>query len=258
MTDTQKRIKAYKDALPGIKERLAAVALLLVISIAMVTSATFAWLTISRNPEVSGVNLSVAANGNLEVALVAPDGSLPGKSAVGDSSATKGQTIAGANITWGNLVNLSDPSYGLEHLVLRPAQLNTASLLSSPLYGAVYSKDGRITQLNSSFGYTVWTEATESAEAQFSLSSDLGVRAISSLKIDTAGTAGKYNLMLKDARDKNLAAANTYSALAKDAGYMNSLATMMGLYMTARMNPSNATLRKPDCAVEDIQNLRDM
>ena len=69
MTDTQKRIKAYKDALPGIKERLAAVALLLVISLAMVTSATFAWLTISRNPEVSGVNMSVAANGTQRAIL---------------------------------------------------------------------------------------------------------------------------------------------------------------------------------------------
>ena len=33
---------------------------------------------------------------------------------------------------------------------------------------------------------------------------------------------------------------------------------MMGLYMTARMNPDEASLNNPECSVEDIQNLRDM
>ena len=184
MTDTQKRIKAYKDALPGIKERLAAVALLLVISLAMVTSATFAWLTISKSPALTGVNMSVAANGNLEVALVAPDGSQPGVSKVGDSSAAEGQTISSANITWGNLVNLSDPAYGLENLVLRPAQLNTAALLTSPLYGAMYNEDGRITQLNSNFAYTTWIPSDGEKPGYFGVSDDLGVRAISSTYIN--------------------------------------------------------------------------
>jgi hypothetical protein len=62
VTETQKRIKAYQDALPGLRERVAAVALLLVMSMAMMTSASFAWLTISRSPEVSGVSTNIAAN----------------------------------------------------------------------------------------------------------------------------------------------------------------------------------------------------
>ena len=37
-----------------------------------------------------------------------------------------------------------------------------------------------------------------------------------------------------------------------------SLATMMGLYMTARMNPSDEKLSNPDISIEDVQNLRDM
>ena len=46
MNETQRRIKAYKAALPGLRERVIAVALLLAMSVAMMTSATFAWLTL--------------------------------------------------------------------------------------------------------------------------------------------------------------------------------------------------------------------
>lgn len=147
MNETQKRIKAYKEALPGLKERVVAVALLLAMSMAMMTSATFAWITLSRAPEVSNVTTNIAANGNLEIALVKPDGSQPDESAVGDSSAADGRNIVDANLTWGNLVNLSDPSYGLSDIVLRPALLgNTDDLVSQPLKGVDYGMDGRLEQ----------------------------------------------------------------------------------------------------------------
>jgi hypothetical protein len=149
VNDTKKRIAGYQKQLPKLKERVVAIALLLVMSLAIVTTTTFAWVVLSRNPEVSGVSTSVASNGNLEIALVPPDGSLPGESKVGDSFAANGQSISSANLTWGNMINLSDPTYGLENLVLRPAKLNTAELLTNPLYGAEYGPDGRITKLNS-------------------------------------------------------------------------------------------------------------
>ena len=259
MTETQKRIKAYKEALPGLRERVVAVALLLAMSVAMMTSASFAWLTISRSPEVTGVNTNIAANGNLEIALATGDGKTPpGESKVGDSSAAEGQSVPNANITWGNLINLSDPSYGLDNLALRPAQLNTSALLVSPLYGAQYGIDGRITQLDSSFRYTSWTPADGDKPAHFAVSEKTGVRAISSTKIEAVGAAATYTKMLEAAKNTNLAAANMYVNLGNNDKYMPSLATMMGLYMTARMNPSNATLSNPDCSIEDIQNLRDM
>lgn len=259
MTETQKRIKAYQDALPGLRERVAAVALLLVMSMAMMTSASFAWLTISRSPEVSGVSTNIAANGSLEIALATGDGTTaPGESKVGDSSAAEGQSVFNANQTWGNLINLSDPAYGLDHLALRPAQLNTAALLTSPLYGAVYGQDGRITQLSSDFGYASWVPPTAEVQGYFAVSDQVGVRAISSTKYDNpGGDVMRYN-MIKAAKDKNLAAGNQYAALANKSGYMQSLATMMGLYMTARMNPDHATLSNPECKVADLQNLRDM
>lgn len=259
MTETQKRIRAYKAALPGLKEKIAAVALLLVMSVAMMTSATFAWLTISRRPEVTGAKTTITANGNLEIALAAGDGkTAPGDSQVGDSSANEDQTVSNANLTWGNLINLSDAVYGLENLTMRPAQLNTASLLDSPLYGAMYGSDGRITQLSSNFGYATWNLPDGDKPGYFGVSEDFGVRAISSTKIEAVGAEATYYNMVTSARNKNLAAANMYVALGNNDKYMPSLATMMGLYMTARMNPSDASLSNPSCSVEDIQNLRDM
>ena len=258
MSDTQKRIAEYKQLLPGLKERIVAVALLLVISLTMVTTTTFAWMVLSFSPEVTGVTTTVAANGNLEIALAKPDGSLPGESAIGDSFATEGQSLANANLTWGNLINLNDPAYGLDNLVLRPAQLNTALLLTSPLYGAEYGEDGRIIQLNSSFAYTTWNPPDGEKPGYFGVSDDRGVRAISSTKIEAVGAEAKYIEMHSTAKNTNLKAANAYISLGTNDKYMPSLATMMGLYMTARMNPSHETLSNPECKMEDIQNLRDM
>ena len=48
---------------------LAAVAMLLVSSMMMVTS-TYAWFTLSTAPEVTGITTAVGANGNLEMALL--------------------------------------------------------------------------------------------------------------------------------------------------------------------------------------------
>lgn len=259
MTETQRRIRAYKRALPELRERVVAVALLLAMSASMLASASFAWLTISRRPEVTGVNTTVAANGNLEIALATGNGvTAPGESQVGDSSAREDQSVTASNITWGNLVNLSDESYGLENMTLRPAQLNTSSLLDSPLYGAVYNADGRITQLTSNFGYATWNMPQGDKPGYFGVSDTFGVRAISSTHIEAVGADAIYAKMCSEAKNTNLSAANTYANLGNNKQYMQSLATMMGLYMTARMNPEEASLNNPDLAIEDIQNLRDM
>lgn len=259
MTDTQRRIKAYQDALPKIRERVVAVALLLTMSLMMMVSASFAWLTISRAPAVVGVNTTVAANGSLEIALASGDGrTAPGDSMVGDSFAREGQTVVASNRTWGNLINLGDPAYGLENLTMRPAQLNTANLLDSPLFAAAYDLDGRITELTSDFGYASWIPPQGNIPGYFGTSDERGVRAISSMELQDVGGDIIYYEMVAAAESKNRAAGSTYLALGDNNKYMPSLATMMGLYMTARMNPDDASLSNPDCAAADIQNLRDM
>lgn len=251
MTETQKRIKAYRAALPGLKERVAAVALLLAMSVVMMTSATFAWLTISRAPELSGVTTNLAANGNLEIALASGDGETPpGDSKVGDSSATDGQSISAANLTWGNMINLSDPSYGLDNLALRPAQLNTAALLTKPLYGAVYDSDGRIKNLTTNYGYTAWIPAEGNKPAHFGVSDDVGVRAISSIKREQMGFAADYSDAYGAVDVANNMAANTFTAITKNQTWMNVLAKLLGTHMTASLNSEdkykNATIEPAD------------
>jgi hypothetical protein len=116
----------------GIRNKLlAAIAMLLVSSIMMVSS-TYAWFTLSTAPEVTGITTSVGANGNLEMALLTTDtfgnmGSIG--SAVGDSSAV--QAVNEANITWGNLVDLSAAGYGLNSIALLPAALNYATKIEN-------------------------------------------------------------------------------------------------------------------------------
>lgn len=259
VTETQKRIEAYRELLPGLREKVTAVAFLLALSVIMLTSASYAWLTISRAPEVTAVSTNIAANGSLEIALATGDGTKePDPSKVGDSSAAEGQNIVNANKTWGNLINLNDPSYGLDDLVLRPAQLNTAALLESPLWGAEYYGDGRISKLDSNFRYTVW-DGNYFAVPELE---QFGVRAISSAEYQADNEAGgeiaiKINEAKNVVSEKNLEAITKYQSLANNT-YMQSLATMMGLYMTARMNPDEPSLNNPSVAIADIENLKNM
>lgn len=171
---TQAQSKSYG----GVKKKLmGAVCMLLVASIMMVSS-TYAWFTLSTAPEITGISTSVGANGNLEMALLPTTGNLGEiKSAVGDSKDTAGQTVVAANVTWGNLVDLSDASYGASNFVLNPARLNinddgkvaTTSILMTAKYGT----DGRVTEVAAN---TV--DGTYNAEKTSFIAGNKGVRGI--------------------------------------------------------------------------------
>lgn len=145
---TQAQSKSYG----GVKKKLmGAVCMLLVASIMMVSS-TYAWFTLSTAPEITGISTSVGANGNLEMALLPTTGNLGEiTSGVGDSKDTAEQSVVNANVTWGNLVDLSDASYGASNFVLNPARLNIDNAgkvaTNSILMTAKYGTDGRVTEL---------------------------------------------------------------------------------------------------------------
>lgn len=130
------------------KKLMGAVCMLLVASIMMI-SATYAWFTLSTAPEITGITTSVGANGNLEMALLSGNVNdlTTQEGGVGSSMAVVEDTVA--NLTWGNLVDLSNDSYGLQSISLKPARFNnagswaTGNLLSIPVYGA----DGRVKDL---------------------------------------------------------------------------------------------------------------
>lgn len=128
------------------KKLLAATSMLLVACI-MLISASYAWFTLSTAPEIKGITTTIGANGNLEIALADDSTWLnPNdlKTSVGDAS----------NITWGNLIDVSD-AYGLEGISLLPSRLGlgTGNLINSLMFPK-YGSDGRVTSLSpTSYAY---------------------------------------------------------------------------------------------------------
>ena len=201
--DTRERIERYAQEIPHVKEKLFITGLGLLIAAVVTVSVSFAWIILSVAPEVSSINTTLASNGSLEIALSNDKGTDPKESDI-DEQALPSDELSATNVQWGNLVSLNDPSYGISDLTLRPAQLNTGALGTSPLWAASYGEDGRITGLGSKFVYAKY----DPDQKQFMASADFGVRAISSYKtLTTEATAQeyeeKYNALLKAHRDVN-------------------------------------------------------
>ncbi len=193
----------------SIKSKLIAAVCMLLVSTIMMVSSTYAWFTLSTAPEVTGITTSVGANGNLEMALLPLDGDAAKiTSEAGDST----KDVKDRNVTWGNLVDLSDSDvYGLDKIVLYPAALNAATtgedgnaltleetLLKTPAYGA----DGRVSELLKN---TV-TSTYDATEDNFPNNTNFGVRAVG-----TASGMTDRQLDYRNARS----AANTAAAQAK-------------------------------------------
>lgn len=238
---TQAQSKSYG----GVKKKLmGAICMLLVASI-MVVSSTYAWFTLSTAPEITGISTSVGANGNLEMALLntATYADMTTiKSAVGDSSAVAGKSVTESNITWGNLVNLDDQSYGLGQIKLMPAALsvqeagadsykvNLNSLLGTPVYGA----DGRVVDISGNTYTGTWNG--RDSWAYNNTQTQYGVRAIGANDNLTAQQAGL--LTAKSDYNKALTAAKSIiqNALTTNGQNLASAVT------TLAMNSTEATI----------------
>lgn len=202
----KKMSKRQKD----IKSKLMAAICMLLVSSIMMVSSTYAWFTLSTAPEVTGITTAVGANGNLEMALLPTDGQTSSiKSEVGDSIDNT-NNFKLTNVTWGNLVDLSD-GYGLNEITLFPARLNAATkdadgnpltlaeaLLANPVYGA----DGRVSELKAD------TVTSTYVEDSFPTNTEYGVRAVG-----TASGMTDRQLAYRNARS----AASTAMAQAKNA-----------------------------------------
>lgn len=238
MTETQKRIKAYQKSLPHMKERVMAVAMLLVIAITVMVSSTFAWITLSRAPEVAGLATTIATNGNLEIALSDVDGLAPDVTAVGDGA----KDILQRNLTWGNLVNLAHENYGLQYITLRPSVLNTSSLEESPLYAVTYGADGRIDNVALDFAFTNYKPSQVAGGAGTFVaegSTKYGVRAISSVKA-TSSAAQSDLYALTNAVSRNTAKATMdFQTLYNNRSYIDSITKLAGVYITYRINDTD-------------------
>ncbi len=245
MRETERRIRLYQARLPKIKEKLLATLLVFAISIATMAVATFSWLTLSISPQVSGISTNIAANGNLEIALVNGDGSTPpASSAIGDSLLS----VVERNKTWGNLINLSDSeAYGLDKIVLRPASLNPLTLIDKPLSAATYTTDGRVQLLDSNFNYTVYDNTLG-----FTQSSNKGVRAISSVVYDDISydnpDAVEYAQRMSEIE---IGFTNVLRAFNNLSNEMDSIAGLIGTYMNSILRD---TASEEPCDPTDVYN----
>lgn len=235
MTETQKRIREYKKALPHLKERVIAVAILLAISVTMITSVSFAWMTISRAPEVNGLATTISTNGNLEIALSDTDGLAPDESAVGDGNGSVLET----NLKWGNLVNLSNAAYGLDKITLRPASLSRRNLTTNPMYAVRYGEDGRVTGYTNDFAFSNYNGMVFEVPDE----TRYGVRAVSSVTYsDYKGEkfiidqVELINTLFNSAEDK-------FNGIYGSENYMSCIGGVVGVYVDYTMNGTDASCK---------------
>ena len=151
--------KRQSNEMQSIRKKLLAAIAMLLIACIMTVSSTYAWFTLSTAPEVKGITTTVGANGNLEIALGEYDtvyGTEIPTSGEGTSMDKANSDKTLSNLTWGNLIDLADASYGWDAIKLYPTRLNATftdgkGFLAnpfSPLAYPIYGSDGRISELS--------------------------------------------------------------------------------------------------------------
>lgn len=263
----------------GIRNKMMAAVSMLMISSIMMVSSTYAWFTLSTAPEVKNISTTVAGNGSLEIALMPANGLL-GSITSGFASNKNGGTVdvTTANTTWGNIINLSDASYGLNKVELNPAQLNSAAedFATKPLAVATYGFDGRIDELlantalkahvDSSFAGDTYgvraigevnsEEGTGALENTYGYVVDLAFRLNTSNNEGAAPTAGKL-LLQTDAIQRiynGEADTNVNAETLGGGSYMSFNANGTGVDMKKIMNAVRVTFVQDYGKVGDGEN----
>ncbi len=229
MREYERQIQKYTSILPHMRERVFAALALLLVAAVMTVSASFAWVVLSVNPEIKGLATTISANGNLEIALangttITP----PGASQVGDG----GKNLVEKNITWGNLINLGDASYGLEHITLRPATLNKNDLIGQPLYGASYGADGRVETLVKDYAYAYWNAQNSVFSAD---QVRYGVRTVSSVTYTEVGGNLALTQAVEAADAAVITAKSGVKSIINDPA-LQDLLTLVGDYVQAQID----------------------
>lgn len=165
-TNEKKNTSAKKKLIPAVA--------MLTTSAVMLSTATYAWFTLSKTAEVTGINLAATAGGSLEISL--------GQLTAPNTPNTAETTPTADNISWTNVVDLSE--YYSKIGKLKPASSIDANNLfyadNSGVYaGGMFVKDG--TKIN---------VASDEATMTYRVASDT---AATEVGVDTTnGTDGYY------------------------------------------------------------------
>lgn len=158
----------------GLKTKLMSAVAMLTISAVMLVSTSFAWYTLSTNPEVKGITATAVANENLEIALVKEldtNGSPKPASAINDLSVFNGGSQGSTKdnyYTWGNLVNLENILVDTELRPSTPTYTGEGATkkISGGLKAPIYGEDGRAKELVALQDETAYKTATTSGEGE--------------------------------------------------------------------------------------------
>jgi hypothetical protein len=209
----------WKASYGKVRKRFMAAIAMLLISAIMLVSSTYAWFVLSTAPEVKGMSTTVGANGSLEIALRSTNAEtgeeVPITSGTADSIVATGDWLK-TNVTWGNIIDLSDPSYGFtavdNQITLYPARLNLTAgdggaytvNTASPLIAPRYGTDGRVATIDKDLTTGVFA-------GDGYVTGRVGVRGIGDYVVSASGasqTVTKADLAAR-ARTKMTEAANS-------------------------------------------------
>ncbi|MBQ3100457.1 MAG: hypothetical protein IJC50_05645 [Clostridia bacterium] len=193
---------------------------MVLISALLVSVATYAWITLSVAPELTGVATTIGANGNLEIAL----GKNIEETKIGEYEVTQ------ANRTWGNLIDLSDYSYGLQTISLRPAILNSAGgaiNMLHPLAYPTYRADGRVQSVYSNNMFAGTYDGVQFVTTP----DDYGVHGIGTTQYHTSGVGGTFGPLSQRQEIFNDAKSNLWTAMT--SGNYTSLCKSSKIALTA-------------------------
>lgn len=187
--------KTARNRRSFLKQKLMTATAMLLVATTMMVGTSYAWFVLSTAPEVSNIKTQVGANGALEMALLNKESwDNLDLLDMGDIDESATESILDSNLTWGNLVNLDDASYGLDKIVLNPARLYlekdgdqykvNSTMLKTPIYG----EDGRVEGLESTAVAYVYNNGKFDKEGY-------GVRAIG-----TAASMSEFQIAMNAAR----------------------------------------------------------
>ena len=213
-----------------IKKVYASIAILLV-SALLLSTVSFAWLTLSLAPETSDITTTLGANGNLEMALATSEhlALLEANNMYDDDTRFEFTTgdVVHDNVLWGNLIDLNAIDYGLHVLKMRPAVLNIQDgcIADAPISVGKYGSDGRLDNFNAE-------------------NIDLGIVGFSSV-YDTDKAqyyAGSISMSIDDLKSGNYDKENLVQTILENKEYGVRIAGLLDYSATADLNQNSANI----------------
>lgn len=166
-TNEKKNTSAKKKLIPAVA--------MLTTSAVMLSTATYAWFTLSKTAEVTGLKMTATTGGSLEISLGELDNNIP-KANGSDTSLVS--TPSMTNDSWTSKVAISDYYKSIGYI--KPASSNTALSLWAPKQDDIYA------------GGTKVKEATEVTAADTPVKLQLKTAAGDSLTQDKAESSQGY------------------------------------------------------------------